>query len=114
MSYLPNAEQALVERRKIHDYLLSLEHPSGKGKATFFRSHGFHPDAWEALRFALLQHVRENEVASSAVTAFGVKYVVDGLMPAPDRTHLRVRSVWFIEADEQQPRLVTAFPHRRR
>ena len=29
---LPNAHQAIVERRKVTDYLLAIEHPEGGGK----------------------------------------------------------------------------------
>lgn len=38
---LPNLELACVDERKIHDYLLSSEHPIGRFKAAFFRSLGY-------------------------------------------------------------------------
>jgi hypothetical protein len=38
---LPNADDAVVPREKIQDYLLDLGHPIGGGKALFFLSFGF-------------------------------------------------------------------------
>jgi len=38
---LPNAERALVERGKLVDYLLDLEHADGGPKARFFMAFGF-------------------------------------------------------------------------
>ena len=40
---LPNAEQAIVESRKITHYLLSETHPDGKSKENFFSRFGFIP-----------------------------------------------------------------------
>ena len=34
--WLPNAEPAMVDEQKVGDYLLFLEHASGKGKANGF------------------------------------------------------------------------------
>lgn len=53
--YLPNNNQAVIERQKVRDYLLSPSHPTGKGKAEFFFSMGFKREAWEVLADALRQ-----------------------------------------------------------
>jgi hypothetical protein len=34
---LPNAEKAVIERRKLTEYLLSETHPTGRFKAQFFK-----------------------------------------------------------------------------
>jgi hypothetical protein len=39
---LPEAERAVVEEKKILDYLLSTDHPDGKLKAAFFTVLVFH------------------------------------------------------------------------
>ena len=44
---LPNAEHARVDRAKVVDYLLSLEHGKGRGKAGFFLRFGFSRERWE-------------------------------------------------------------------
>ena len=38
---LPNAEKAVIERRKLTEYLLSETHPTGRFKAQFFKKLGF-------------------------------------------------------------------------
>jgi len=38
---LPNAEKAIIERRKLTEYLLSETHPTGRFKARFFKKLGF-------------------------------------------------------------------------
>jgi len=46
---LPNATSALVEQKKIADYLLNLSHPEGGGKSRFFLAMGFTVDNWKTL-----------------------------------------------------------------
>ncbi|MCY4076129.1 MAG: hypothetical protein OXH04_11955 [Acidobacteria bacterium] len=43
---LPNADQAVVDRRKIVDHLLSRRHPDGRNKAAFFFAFGFRTARW--------------------------------------------------------------------
>lgn len=110
MSFLPGVEAAIVDERKITGYLLSPEHQYGRFKAHFFAGCGFRLDGWEALRDALLRHARENHVATSKVTKFGTKYLIDGPLTAPDGRSRQVRAVWFVEVGDERPRFVTAYP----
>jgi hypothetical protein len=96
---LPNLEQAEVPRTKIVDYLLSSTHRDGKHKAAFFVHFGFEAARWELLRDALLKHANEHEVTRTEESPFGVRYVLEGRLPAPDGRTPRLRSVWFIETD---------------
>ena len=50
---IPNAHLAVIDRRKIVDYLLSAEHPVGRFKAQFFARLGFTADRIELLSEAL-------------------------------------------------------------
>jgi hypothetical protein len=50
---LPNAHLAVVERRKITEYLLNPTHPDNGGKASFFAALGFDVERWELLAEAL-------------------------------------------------------------
>lgn len=52
-------------------------------------------------------------MAEAAETAFGVRYVVVGILSTPDGRGPTVRTVWFIEHGEEIPRLVTAYPAKR-
>lgn len=112
MNTLPFADEAIIDERKITDYLLSESHASGRAKAAFFRRFGFHPAAWPALRKALLDHARTANVAATIETAFGRKYILLGTLASPDGRAPFVRTVWFIEADERMPRFVTAYRAR--
>ena len=58
---LPGAERAVVEPAKVRDYLLSPEHPVGRGKARFFTGLGFRRERWPELRDALLALGRTGE-----------------------------------------------------
>lgn len=75
---------------------------------------GFAQDDWEKLASALVDHCKENEVSSVSKTAFGTKYIVEGLLQTPVGRRPLVRSVWVVETADVIPRLVTAFPVRRR
>ncbi len=107
---LPNAQSATVPERKVTLYLLNPGHPAGGSKASFFLRFGFSAAKWQQLAEALLQHARENEAVAMEQTRHGTRYVVDGLLPAPDGTLLNVRSAWFIDIGADEPRFVTAHP----
>lgn len=108
---LPNAEQAIVPREKVVNYLLSNEHPDGGQKATFFNRFGFRPERWYDLRDALLRHACESPVVTQELnTRYGDKYVIAGELCAPEGRAPSVCSVWMIPRSEQAPRFVTAYP----
>ena len=111
---LPNVEAAAISERKVVKYLLSATHRAGKSKASFFMQFGFESSRWEDLAEALKQHALNNEVALEEQTKFGTRYVIDGLLKAPDGTWLNVRSAWFIDEDSETPRFITAHPLKRR
>ena len=107
---LPNAERAIVDGAKLRGYCLSETHPKGRPKARFFRAHGFDaadPDPFEA---ALRQIARSGTVVNRRETPFGVSYGVVGDVPTPAGTVVRLQTVWFVRAREEQPRFVTAYP----
>ncbi len=108
---LRNAHIAVVERRKVVDYLLNAAHPDNGGKAKFFESLGFSIDDPERLMNALLLVARSGEVVESVKSSHGEKYVVDGSIPSQTDTRRGVvRTVWIINRDSEAPRLVTAYP----
>ena len=111
---LPNYENAVISETKVTGYLLSTKHRDGRSKAEFFTRLGFSSDAWEDLVKALLRHANENEVAKIEDSPFGTRYIIDGMLLAPDGREALVRSVWFIETGEQIPKFVTAYPLQRR
>jgi len=93
---------------------LSSTHRAGKSKAAFFGASGFSAGDWAVLAEALRRHAIENEVEEREETEFGVRYVVDGPLHAPDGSLLHVRSVWYTDRGGREPRFVTAHPLRRK
>lgn len=92
------------------DYLLSPTHPEGQGKAVFFRHFGFSPESWEKLAAALRRHAVEHGVTRMESSPFGTRYIVEGIMETPSGRRPRIRAVWFVEENDDVPRLVTAYP----
>jgi hypothetical protein len=111
---VPNLEKAEVPAAKIANYLLSETHPDGKHKARFFRAVGCSLDDGGTLEKMLLKHLAEHEVAKVERTTFGTRYVVEGIIEAPDGRLPLLRTVWFIGNEEEVPQFVSAYPLRRR
>ncbi len=107
---LPNYEQAIVPRKKITEYLLSLTHPEGKSKAQFFIKFGFTVDHWEIMATAFINHAADYELAKIEASPFGTRYVIEAALLTPDSRNPKVRSVWFIATGDDTPRLISAYP----
>jgi len=107
---LPNAERATVDLGKITDYLLNPEHPDNGGKARFFGDIGFSRTDPAALSHALRALAVSGDVVSHHDSRHGRKFVVDGAIQAPRGRNPIVRTVWIIDAGQDVPRLVTAYP----
>lgn len=86
---LPNAEDAIIEPRKVRDYLLSTTHPVGRHKAAFFERLGFSRADWGSLADALRDQALTGEAMELEASPYGRKVRGDG----PDwrtRGHLRL------------------------
>lgn len=108
--FLPNRSNAYIPPEKLTAYLLSETHPVGKEKAQFFKAHGYAETNAELLALALLTIAQHQEVESKTDNAYGTNYVVDGLIQTPNGTSVAIQTVWFIETDDDKPRLITAYP----
>ncbi len=107
---LANVHKAQIPEAKVVKYLLSSTHRAGKSKAAFFTSIGFVAERWEELAAALRRHAVENTVSQFEETAFGIRYVVDGLLMAPHARRVKIRSVWFVDKGTDRLRFITAYP----
>jgi hypothetical protein len=105
---LPNAAHAVVEARRLREYLLNSQHASGGPKARFFIAHGFASDAWVLLRASLRVQGRVNIVTRSVETEWGMRHTVECDCPTPDGRNPGIRTVWQMESGV--PRLLTAIP----
>lgn len=106
---LPNRKNAIIEKRKLTHYLLSLTDGDGKPKAEYFRKVGFNETNLKDFGHALLVVASNNEVKTIEKSKFGVKYIIEGLMNSPIGKKFMVRTVWSINKGENNPRLVTAY-----
>jgi hypothetical protein len=107
---LPNANNLVVEREKIVDYLLNPAHRYGASKARFFARFGFRVEEWERLAEALREHGRIHEMARTVATGFGPRYAVEGELDTPGGRRPRVRTVWQMDEGTIAPRLISAYP----
>jgi hypothetical protein len=74
---IPNAENAVVDIRKLRDYCLNSEHDDGKHKARLFSSIlGMTADDAEKLRQILLEVVTMHEARLGRQDEFGQRYTV--------------------------------------
>lgn len=111
---LPNWERAIVPREKIVDYLLSLVHEDGRPKAVFFTRFGFTAKDWEILAHALIHHAGMHDVENVVSSVYGMRYIIVGELEAPDGRYPIVKVIWSVEHESVLPRMVTAYPGRKR
>ncbi len=109
---LPHRENAIIKREKFTDYLLSLTHEKGKSKAKFFRGIGFNESNIDKLEQALLKIGKSNKVIDidKEKEEIVLKYVINGLIDAPNGKQYKVKTVWAIESDSEIPHLATVHP----
>jgi uncharacterized protein DUF6883 len=107
---LPNAAKAIVDERKVREYLLSPSHTVGRFKARFFGSIGFPPEAWLVFVTALQRLAAEGEAEVVEQSEYGQKFVVRGQISGPGARPAEVESVWIVQAGDDRPRLVTVYP----
>jgi hypothetical protein len=75
---IPNAENAVVDIRKLRDYCLNSAHDDGKHKARLFSSIlSITADDAEALRPILLEVVTMHEAQLGRQDEFGQRYPLD-------------------------------------
>jgi hypothetical protein len=111
---LPRLNELIVERRKSRVIFLNLDRRYGATKAKFFIALGFSVEAWTILAHALREHGRAHDVVASRETGYGPRYVVEGELATPSDIQVLVPSVWQFEHGSIAPRLITAYPVRKR
>ncbi len=115
MSDPRSALRFTVDKAKVLNYLLNLEHPDGAGKAQFFLARGFSGEEWEEFAQSLRAHGASQRLANIlAPTQYGQTFVVECELPTPDAMNPCVLTVWSVDdttIDEAtDARLVTSYP----
>lgn len=107
---IPNAENAVVDIRKLRDYCLNPTHGEGKHKARMFAAAlGMTYDDAEDLREALLQVVKTHDAQLRRRDSYGQRYCVDFMFEWRSRKAM-VRSGWIIEHETDIPKLTSCYP----
>ena len=107
---LPNKENCHIELTKIENYLLNNNHAEGKSKAKYFNSFGFDKQNTSDFLTALKEHAINQQLISTTNTDYGDKYILKCEISTPDKRNPCIFTVWIIETESTQPRLVTAYP----
>lgn len=107
---LPNAKSLQVDKTKVIDYLLNLDHKVGGAKAKYFLKRGFTTEAWDLMAENLRLHGRTQTVTETSETRFGRKFTVECQIKTPDGKNPCILTAWIQEGDHP-PRLVTAHPN---
>lgn len=107
---LPHADRAVVDERKVRDYLLSRSHPIGRFKASFFARAGFEAENWRDLASQLRELAMRGDATRGEVSEYGVKYMISGILKGPQGLNLEVTTVWLVPTKGGAPRLVTVYP----
>lgn len=109
MTYLPNANQAVLDIRKIEDYCLSPAHPRGRHKARVFREAlnlQRSDAAW--LRGVLLEAARSCEASRIEVNVWGTHWRMDATIRRQEKSAV-VRTIWIVRVGESLPVFVTCW-----
>ena len=106
---LPHGDCAVIDLRKLSDYVLSAEHVRGRHKARFFaRAFGTGPDGAGWLRDRIVEALPEAAAVQTADTPYSTLYQAD-LTLDTSRSEAVVRTAWIVRRDETFPRLTTRF-----
>ena len=106
---LPEGERAVIDRRKLTDYVLSPQHDDGRHKAKLFKEVlGINLESMDLLQDALTEAAATGEAAPGRVDRYGQRVLVDFDFKGPGGQAL-VRSVWIVRLGERLPRLVTCY-----
>ena len=107
---IPNAENAIVDIRKLQDYCLNPNHNKGKHKARLFSTLlGMSASDAEELRNILLQVAKNQDAQLAEKNAYGQRFTLDFILNWQGKNAM-IRSGWIIETNSDIPKLTTAFP----
>ncbi len=58
----------------------------------------------------LLSIANNGNITETVTSAYGTKYIIEGLLKSPSGNTLMMRTVWITEVGDLRPRFVTAYP----
>ena len=105
-----SARDAIIRPDKLRNYLLSVGHPDGRGKAEYLGRLGYSQEAFEQLEADLREQILSREAQPGRASRYGRKYEILGPLTGPNGQTAWVLTIWIIVTGETTPRLVTLIP----
>ncbi len=96
---LPNADRAIVDERKVRDYLLSRSHPIGRFKAALLARVGFEAANWGDLVLQLRELAVRGDAIRGEASTYDEKYMISGILNGPRSLNLEVTTVWLVPTE---------------
>ena len=84
--------------------------PARSRQARFFEALGFDASHWEALQSVLLDVARSGDASPGQLSPFGTKFEVRSTIRGPAGREAKVMTIWIVNAGDDRPRFVTAYP----
>jgi hypothetical protein len=110
MPILRNADRAVVDERKVRDYLLNPLHPRGGHKARMFAAAlGYRRFDHARLIAQIREGIVRHEAAPIDAVVYGERFRVDIPIIGPAGSAI-VRTLWIVRTGEHVPRLTSAYP----
>lgn len=103
-------EAAFIPEDKLLRYLLLPREENDK--AGFLAMAGYTLATWELLERDLYALARTHEISDIAISPYGVKYEVRGVLIGPNGRTLRVVTIWITLEATGETRFVTLFPDK--
>ena len=111
---LPNGTRAIVSLRRLRDYNLNPDHPTGKHKARVLAALGFTQANARQLRTILKRVARSYPASKGEQDEHGQRYTIDFELENEQGEPVTLRSGWMINAGETIPRWLTVFVVKRK
>ena len=106
---LPGAPHAIIDRRKLEEYALSMVHPRGRHKARVFLSAlGVSIENAAELETRIREAITDEECLEGERDRFGMRYTVD-FRWLRQGLQATVRTTWIIKTSEDCPRLTSCY-----
>src|SRR3954470_20382831 len=110
MATLKNADKAIIEDRKIRDYVLDMNHAAGSNKARVIQAAtGLTRVDFSDLINQIKRGILTNEAERIEPIPYGERFRVVMTISGPKGT-LRIRTGWIYRTGEDVPRLATLYP----
>ncbi|WPF88227.1 DUF6883 domain-containing protein [Cyanobacterium aponinum AL20118] len=104
---IPNFDLAIIEKSKIIDYLLNINHKRGGSKAKISLNYGYSPENWQQLESDIRKFHLNAEVSIIKETSYGIRYEIIPEILTPIHKPLLMKSVWQIDKGTEIPLLIT-------